>query len=465
MGGCVVSQASIAAINGALEPQAFHDRRGAVTETDRMTDEGRHDHVEQVLEWTTGGHDLDALDAHTLERFLWHELPTKWHVDATSRDEIIDDLAAAFTHAGRDRMAARCTDAQTREVLAAWEEDRDAGFRAFDAAEARSAVSPPDIDPADELDGLVWGDIMGIVEATARSRVGAALGAAWEREELTPGTRGWRAAQQRIARAALNEPSDGELEGGTLLDAILAERLQTWVTRHRSPAATSLFTRVATHLLHPTAVPTDAETATAPLAQLLRACSEGLGLTAKHYLPPTLVRRIADDHGWSLAGFPGRGEVDEPLVAELHDMARRTKLARRTKRTLVLTTTGEGALADVASRWRSAAESWVDGDDFDAAVGEVALALLLVDGTPGRHGVLERQVATLVTELGWSPGGGAPVDPRDVGWALGVLYRRGAIHGFVAVDKGLDRGLSETGRAAARTTLRARALAPKRDLH
>lgn len=421
-------------------------------------------HVQEVLDWTTGGATLGDLDAHTLERFLWFELPTKWLIEPAERDEIVRALAGAFAAEGRDRMAERCTGEATRTVLEAWEEGRRAGFKAFDAADARSAANPPDLAPEGDFPGLAWGEVMGIVEVTARHRVGAVLGWAWERGDLTPGTRGWRGEQQRIARAVMAEPSGDPVEGGTVLEAIHAERLQTWVTRHRSPTATSLLTRLAKHLLHPVALPPGAAEATAPLAELLDACADGLTLTAKHYLPPALARRLAGEHGWALDGFPGRGEIDEPLVTELREMATRARLVRRSKRRLLLTPAGERARVDAETRWRVAAHSWIAGDDFDAAAGEIALALLVLDGAPGGYGALDRRVAPIMAELGWRAGHDEPVNERDVGWAIGALYRRGAIHGFVDTDAGLRSGLSPLGRAAALTALRARALAPRRDL-
>ena len=415
--------------------------------------------VADVLSWTTGGEELDQLDAHALERWLWYELPTKWMVDGEERREVLDVMAEALTAAGRERMAERCVEPQTLEVLAAWDRDRAAGRAAFIAASDRSPSTPPDLEPAGDFPGLTWGGTMGIVEASAHSHVGAVLGRAWERGELTAGGRGWRAVQQRVAREALSAPGSlDDAPGRTLLEQVLEDRLDRWTTHVRSPQTTALRRAVADLLRDPPAPPSDLVVAQ-PLHQLLQLVDEGVTLTERFYLPPGFVRELAAEHGWGLEGFPGRGEADEPLVAELHEMARRMKLVRRRKRALHLTTLGRRALEDDDVRWQVACTSWVGGDDFDAHVCELALAVTLTEGlATASHDDMRHRILGPMTEQGWSFGQGQAVGPQDIGWALGAFWRRGVIHGFTGPR--FDGALTDLGRVAAVTALRARATGP-----
>lgn len=214
----------------------------------------------------------------------------------------------------------------------------------------------------------------------------------------------------------LARPVADDVIGGTVLDAITAERLDRWTAAVRSPTTNALRTRVARQLLHPIEVPDGADPALAPLQTILEAAGDVIALTANHTLDLALVRDLADRFGWALPGFRARGEVDEILVHQLHRMVKRSRLARRTGRKLVLMAKGQTALADPVTRWEAATASLVAGEDFDAAVTGFALTAML-DGVEELRDV-ERVVTTMCVEQGWAAGADrTPMGEREAGLA------------------------------------------------
>lgn len=405
--------------------------------------------------------DVADLDAHTLETFLWYGLTTKWGIDGDDRRQLCAGLGQTLRAADRPKLADRCTDAQTIAVQAAFDDSWEAGMAAFRIGADRSPATPPDLAPSGDDPGLAWGPIMGMVEAGTRAAVGHALGAAWETGRLTPGKRGWRGVQQQIVREVLDQPAGDPLIGGTCRDAVLAERIGDWAEVQRSPTTTAMRTRVARQLLHPIAVPDGADQALEPLTTLLAAAEEGIALTANHTLNVALVRDLADRFGWALPGFRARGEVDEILVHQLHRMVKENRLARRTGRKLVLTEQGRAALADPAVRWRVATDSLLAGDGFDEAVIGFTLTAML-DGVDDRR-ALEEAVLAMCVEHGWAAGPDrTPVGRSEVGWGLGELWRRCAVHGFISHSSSRDE-LTDVGVVAARAALRAQAIGPRPD--
>lgn len=269
--------------------------------------------IEHVLAWIAQSGDLAELDAFSVERFAWYELPTKWSEDHAGQRRTLRHLSEALAAVGRNRLAARCTDAETCDVLAAWQQSHAVGMAAFRKAADRSPCTPPEVVPDAAMPGLVWGSVMGIHEAMAHATIGHVLGDAWEAGVLTPGSRGWRQVQQRLAGEVLTRLGAEDLTGATVLDGIFAERLGDWARRTRSAAATSLLTAAGKLLLHRVGVPEEADHALAPLRLLLAAAEEGIALTANHTLNLALVRDLASRFDWGLEGFTARGEGDEPL--------------------------------------------------------------------------------------------------------------------------------------------------------
>lgn len=122
---------------------------------------------------------------------------------------------------------------------------------------------------------------MGEREAGAFVSVAAALELAVAGGELRPGVRGWRAAQQAVARRHL-AAAGPELDGRSWLEAVVAaERLSAWA-RSRGEARRALVDpvppRLAGRPLLPVPVPPGAEEALAPLRRLLTRAGEGRGI-------------------------------------------------------------------------------------------------------------------------------------------------------------------------------------------
>jgi hypothetical protein len=109
-------------------------------------------------------------------------------------------------------------------------------------------------------------------------------------------------------------------------------------------------------------------------------------------------------------------------------MLQRAGLLRRSGRRLVLGTRGRALLGDLEAQWGVATASLVESDDFDRAVQEAALMLLLQANGPVEREQLVREVADVVAGSGWRDiGNGAPPDDRDVTRAVSGLIRRCAV--------------------------------------
>lgn len=359
-----------------------------------------------------------------------------------------------------------CRSPATDEVLRAWEgEDPTARHRFRELMEA-SGIEPPDTDL------LAWGAVMGFDEAGVCDRVATALEQATEEGHLTPGARGFRRAQARVANAALMEPWEDD-ERRTRLDAVHAERFERWA-RHGNARGNherdAILEPVLPLLVSPLE-PFSSDAARAvlhPTLWLLDRAATGIAPTQTGALNRALVREVAErwPHWWAadLFGAPNR-EDEIALLGELHDLLRRVRLLRRTSRRLTLTTRGHALAADPPELLRTLARSLLAGDTFKAACGELAVALILngavIDYTPR----LGDRARPAIAAAGWRAGSEPPAR-EHVSWAIADLLRPAEALGLLAPvpgDTGLRSGqllLTDVGRQALTDALRARAVGP-----
>jgi hypothetical protein len=296
-----VQESSDAIVAGALERLRAEDERLG----------GDAEAALNSLTWDEG---LETITQYGLQTFLWYELPRKWMTDLEGKRHLAMALGRLLDLVGLPRYAAICRSPETDAVLAAYERDDREGFAAFRRAEERSGVHPPD------LPELTWGPVMGMREAGAFWSTAAALELAIPGGELRPGSRGWRVAQQGIARRHLNAARP-ELEGHTWREVVLGERVEEWA-RSRGQAHRALVEPLITRLRSsPVEVPAGAAEAVAPLRWLLAQAGEGIALTQKGNLARVVVVEAVERFGWQPLPNPPRGEDDVFELWVLRDLA------------------------------------------------------------------------------------------------------------------------------------------------
>jgi hypothetical protein len=294
---------------------------------------------------------------------------------------------------------------------------------------------------------------MGLEEAQTREEVTYELELALEDGTLAPGG---KRRQAELMAAVLARREDGV----TRLEAIHAERLQRWRDDHRSPTRTAIIDRVADVLAESPGVPDEAVTAA---RWLLERAVEGIVLTQTGALNRALVREIVElrPDWWDPALFgPPHREDDVAPLTRLHDLLRGMRLLRRSGRRVLATARARALLAQPADLFEACATALLAGDSFDAAVGELACALMLA-GEPTDYGHLERAVHPAIVEQGWQSGG-VPPSVHAVAGAIGHL-----LCGLAALDlvTGSRRSeLTPAGRQALRIGLHARAIGPRNRL-
>jgi hypothetical protein len=425
----------------------------------RAEDERLGGDAEAALNSLTWDEGLETITLYGLQRFLWYELPRKWMTDLEGKRHLAMALGRVLDLVGLPRYAAICRWPETDAVLAAYERDDREGFAAFRRAEERSGVHPPD------LPELTWGPVMGMREAGAFWSTAAALEVAVAGGELRPGGRGWRMAQQGIARRHL-AAARPELDGRTWLEVVLGERVEEWA-RSRGPARRALVEPLSARLRGgPVAVPAGAAEAVAPLRWLLARAGEGIALTQKGNLARVVVVEAVERFGWQPLPNPPRGEDDVFELWVLRDLARDLGAVRRSGRRLVATRTGRTLAGDAEALWRAVAGRLGSGDDFSAIVTELTLALLLDTGEILEAELVERVRAAVVGE-GWHDRAtGEPPDPQDVQRQLADPLRLLGVLGLSQEGgdwRARTVALTGVGRATALEALRARASGPRPD--
>ena len=425
----------------------------------RAEDERLGGDAEAALNSLTWDEGLETIIQYGLQAFLWYELPRTWMTDLEGRRHLAMALGRVLDLVGLPRYAAICRSPETDAVLAAYERDDREGFAAFRRAEERSGVHPP------ELPEFTWGPVMGMREAGAFWSTAAALEPAITGGQLRPGSRGWRLAQQAIARRHLTA-ARAELDGRTWLEVVLGERVEEWA-HSRGQARRALVEPLLARLRGgPVEVPAGAAEAVAPLRWLLARAGEGIALTQKGNLARPVVIEAVERFGWQPLPNPPRGEDDVFELWVLRDLARDLGALRRSGRRLVVTRVGRALAGDAEALWRAVAGRLGGGDDFGAIVTELTLALLLDAGEVLQAELVERVHAAVVGE-GWHDRAtGQSPDPEDVRRQLAEPLRLLGVLGL-SREGGDWRArmvvLTGVGRATALEALRARASGPRPD--
>jgi hypothetical protein len=133
------------------------------------------------------------------------------------------------------------------------------------------------------------------------------------------------------------------------------------------------------------------------------------------------------------------------------------RLLRRSNRRLRTTARGPRLRQRPDDLLARCAEALLAGDTFEAAVGELAAALLLC-GEPADADRLAEPIDPAIAADGWHAGGRSP-DRRDISWAVSGFLLRADPVGIVVWH---ERRPTACGRAALLHGLRARALGPAR---
>jgi hypothetical protein len=433
---------------------------------------GEHDleapgDVKGSLEMIAGREDDDApleISRYDLQLFLWYQLPCKLVASLEEKQAVAERLARflELVGEGAEAYAGICTSEQTLAMLRAWEaEDPSAGEQLREALEA-SGLEPPD------TDALRWRSMMGFEEASLRDLVSRELELWIDGEGIDPRGRGFRRRQQAFVADFLQRPR-ADLDGFTPVDAIVEERLDRWA-RSRSEAREAIVAPVLPALR---ASPSregspGGDDLLAPLAWLLEQGAEGIGLTQTAALNRALVRafveRFPDTWRAERWGPPHR-EDDVAELCELHDLARRARLLRKTGRRVVLTKRGASLLGDRLALRDTTAPHLLDADGFAGAVQELTVAALLDGGPSFDFGQLMTRVHAAIVADGWNAADEAP-DPIDVrSCAWGVIRPAKAL-GLLVHEHEWDREtltsrdeltVSREGHETLRLALRARA--------
>jgi hypothetical protein len=425
----------------------------------RAEDERLGGDAEAALNSLTWDEGLETITQYGLQTFLWYELPRQWMTDLEGRRHLAMALGRVLDLVGLPRYATICRSLETDAVLEAHERGGREGFAAFRRAEERSGVHPP------ELPELTWGPVMGMREAGAFWSTAAALELAITGGQLRPGSRGWRAAQQAIARRHL-AAARPELEGRTWVEVVVGERVEEWA-RSRGQARQALVDPLIARLRDgPVEVPAGAAEAVAPLRWLVARAGEGVALTQKGNLARVVVIEAVERFGWQPLPNPPRGEDDVFALWVLRDLARDLGVVRRSGRRLVATRAGRSLAGDAEALWRAVAQRLGNGDDFGAIVTELTLALLLDAGEILEAELVERVRAAVVGE-GWHDRAtGEPPDPQAVQRQLADPRRLLGVLGLSREGgdwRARTVALTGVGRATALEALRARASGPRPD--
>jgi len=417
--------------------------------------------VEGALEWlgVLGEEEPFRLSRYALQRFLWYELPRKWLVPLEKKLAVADELAGFLDRVGvAAAYGELCRSEETRALLVAWEEGGGGAFASFERLLERSGLEPPD------TSSLAWGSVMGPVEARLRDEAALALELAVEDGRLLPGQSDFARRQLAHIDAFLSEPR-GELAGRTPLAAIEEERIERWAEkggekRRRIVAVVARQLRAPAPPVSPGAV----DEAFEPLVWLLGLAVEGIELTQTGALNRALVRDAVTRYPewWhELGGAPNR-EEEVARLADLDALARHARLVRRKGRKLLVTRRGAALRDDPPALLALCAENVVPTRPFEAAVQELAAALLLADSEV-EWGELDARAYAAIVDDGWHAAG-EPPEQRDVSWIVAELMGVARALGFLRLigryPSPQRLAVTDVGRLALRHLLRVLATRP-----
>jgi hypothetical protein len=419
-----------------------------------------------ALRSLTSGDGLGAISMLRLQEFLWYGLPAGVPQAAESHLAVTKALARLFSLADMERYAEVCASEETSRIISAYAGSRAEGIAAYSKAMTVSHAVPPDTDL------LAWSSVMGPDERAAYDACAAAIELAVAAHELKVGVSGWKTRRAALVERWLTR-ADGAPSADTWLSRISAERIREWA--HGHPGERSRLARnVMPRLLEPPDLPGEP---LPTLAWLLGHASEGLRLTARHYIAPTLVGEAADLFGWGVSGASpeqrGRRhqELDVYPLHTLRGLAQHEMGAvRRSGTTLVLTKTGRLMADDAAVRWHIGTAALIGPDDgpdpdFTVAVREAALLLITLHDSPVGYEELASRLIELHAAEGWASRSGGSLAGAIRG-EIHVLRHR--LRALQLLDESAPVGsvaLTSVGTAAALSGLLARALRPRRHDH
>lgn len=420
-------------------------------------------HVFEALTWGEGA---EMLKQARLQTWLWYELPCKYiDGEAGYMGRLASAAAVLMDELGLHRYAAICRSDTTAEVHRAFDERDSEGFAALQAAMRDSGIVPPD------LDDLKWNRHMGPDEADARTAVENALEAAIAAGELAAGTRGWRAAQKRIATAALDDDHDDQ-PGQSWRTALITERLARWVSQGdtMSESVGAARAQVANLLLHPVEPPFDLAAALHVPVWLLARFGDEQPLTQAGNLRVAFVREVHEDCPWRVIEPPPpyqqrHVEADDLILSALRHWLQRANALRKRHNKLRRTQAGAKMTQDAALAWHRLTQHLFPSE-WDGFVVENAVLALLCSGGEIADAELDAQVANMAVECGWrSWHDGEQITPsaHAVSWAFSESLHLWEACGFLAssgtwADKRL--ALTEAGTAAMLARLRHTATGP-----
>jgi len=432
--------AHAAAALGARDPEMGHD-------------------AEAALGWLAGDEGPGAITQERLQEFLWSRLSTRWVMSHDERRRVADALGEALDLLGLPRYAAISRSGTTAAILDAYQESRARGTAAF-----RKAFQASGIDPSD-LPDFAWGSVMGLQEARALTAAAGFLELAIAAGDLVPGSKGWRLHREELMRAHLTLARP-ELGGASYLSTIRAERLDHWLALHDAGRVwPELLPHLAPLLTGPAQSPLGTADPVSPLNWLLERLLGGEALTQTGELNRAFVEEAAAHFPcWDISRF-GLPSAEDELTAlrVTHDLAYRMKALRRCGEDLTLSPRGRALLADPEAMWRAAARALLPRHAFRAAVGEVTLALLIVEGRVG-DSALGTRAHHGVADQGWRDRRtGKPASMRVVVEARDEVLN--LLHALDVLEVGrrgeATAGLTPVGRALALETLHHRATGPR----
>jgi hypothetical protein len=419
-----------------------------------------------ALRTLTSGGGLGAISLLRLQEFLWYGLPAKTPQPTEAQLSVTRALARLFTLADMERYAEVCASEETVQIISAYAGSRIDGIAAYSRAMGVSHAVPPDTDL------LAWSSVMGPDERAAYDACAAAIELAVAARELKVGVSGWKTRRAGLVERWLTR-TDSAPGPDTWLSRISAERIEEWA--HGHPGERSRLARnVMPRLLEPPDLPDEP---LPTLAWLLGHASDGLRLTARHYIAPTLVGEAAGLFGWGNSGAsPAQAarrhqELDVYPLHTLRALAQHEMGAvRRSGAALVLTRTGRLMADDAAVRWHIGTAALIGPDDdtdpdFTVAVREAALLLITLHDSPVGYEELASRLIELHAAEGWASRSGGSLAGAIRG-EIHVLRHR--LRALQLLDETAPVGsvaLTDVGTAAALSGLLARALRPRRHDH
>jgi hypothetical protein len=371
-------------------------------------------------------------------------------------------LARLFTLAGMERYAEVCASEETAQIIAAYGESRAEGIAAYSRALSTSHAVPPDTDL------LAWSSVMGPDERAAYDACATAIELAVAARELKVGVSGWKSKRAALVERWLTRATHSP-GMDTWLSRISAERIEEWA--HGHPGERSRLARnVMPKLLEPPDLPDEPLPS---LTWLLGHASDGLRLTARHYIAPTLVGEAAEMFGWGsssgMSETPRRHqELDVYPLHTLRGLAMHEMAAvRRSGSALVLTRTGRLMADDAAVRWHIGTAALIGPDDapdpdFTVAVREAALLLITLHDSPVGYEELASRLTELHAAEGWASRSGGSLAGAIRGEIHVLRHRLRALQLLNEEAPVGSVALTPVGTAAALSGLLARALRPRR---